>query len=148
MKPVLSHLVLLAVVTTACADSLSPSSVAGVYERVDAPAILYLIQPEVTTHNGQPAIVERSVWVDWEHYTLTAAGNWTLEASRTAVVKVFLLTGMFVDSFDIPLSVPVISGSFTISPPDSIFLSDGSETVRGTIVPPDLVILGTTYTRR
>ena len=147
MKRVLSHLVLLAVVTTACADSFSPSTVAGVYERVDVPAIP-VIQIFETAHNGQPAILQESVWVDWEHVTLTAASNWTREVSRRKVVTVFTLTGMFVDSIDIPLSSPVILGSFTLSPPDSIFLSDGSETVGGTIVPPDLVILGTTYTRR
>ena len=142
MKPVLSHLVLLAAVTTACGDSFNPSSVAGVYEWVDAPVIL-------STSTIQNGIFEvHSLWVDWQHYTLTAASNWTREASYTTVVRVFNLDGVFLDSFDIPVSVPVISGSFTLSPPDSIFFSDGSQTFGGTIVPPNLVILDTTYTRR
>ena len=79
MKPVLSHLVLLAVVTTACGDSFNPSSVAGVYEWVDAPVIL-------STSTIQNGIFElHSLWVDWQHYTLTAASNWTREASYTTV---------------------------------------------------------------
>ena len=145
-KPAVSLLGLLAALTMACGDSFSPSGVAGVYEWVDAPAILSETVA-LTTHNGQPALEEISLWVDWEHYTLDASGTWTWEASTTTVVKVFLMSGMLVDSFDIPVSPPVISGSFILSPPDSIFFSDGSQTFGGTIVPPNLVV-GKTYTRR
>ncbi len=143
----LSPLALLAVVTTACGDSFSLSGVAGIYERVDAPTILTTSFLATTQENGEPAFEVRTWWMDWQHFTLTAASNWTLLASYTTVVKVFDLGGMLVDSFDIPQSTPGISGSFTLSPPDSIFFSDGSQTFGGTIVPPNL-FLGTTYTRR
>ena len=143
MKRVLSHLVLLAVVTTACGDSFNPSSVAGVYERADVPVILS--SGRIVTESG---FREEELRVDWEHYTLTAASNWTVEASLRVVVEVFDFGGMLVDSFDIPQSSPVTSGSFTLSPPDSIFFSDGSQTFGGTIVPPNLGVGVITYTRQ
>ncbi len=152
MKPVLSHLVLLAVVTTACGDSFSSSSVAGVYERVGVPTILSVNPQTAKAPSGLPAIAVHMLLLDWEHYTLTAANNWTWETSRRTIVLVLDLSGTVVDSFDIPVSSPVISGSFTLSPPDSVFFSeDGVQTLAplgGTIVPPDLVVRGTTYIRR
>ncbi len=148
MRP--CYMALLATLGAACGDSFSPSSVAGVYDRIDAPAMLAL-STSMTTHNGQPALEERALWVDWGRYTLTAASNWTWEASRRSVVRVFDLAGAsLVDSFDIPqFQGGAIGGSFTLTPPDSIFLSDSlSTTLPGTIVPPDLVVIATTFRRR
>ena len=137
MKPVLSHLVLLAVVTTACGDSFNPSSVAGVYERADVPVIV--TTGRIVTETG---FREAELRLDWEHITLTTSATGSREASLTLVVRVYDASGMLVDSFDMPLPAPVLSGSFTLSPPDSITFS--GDDLRsgggfGTLVPPDLV---------
>jgi len=149
MKCVLSPLVLVAVVTTACGDGLGPSSVAGVYERVEVPAILFISALEPTTHNGQPAMEESVTWVDWEHFTLTAASSWTREAGVTEVARVLLLDGTVVDSFDVGPDTLVFSGSFTLSPPDTLcFASQGEPAGCAIIVPPDLFVGDNRFTRR
>ena len=136
---------LLAVTILGCADGLDPSSVAGVYERLDTPYWL-ATTVQAGTHNGEPAIEETSLWSELERFTLARAGTWTSDFSRSAIVKMYVGNVLADSSKTVTFSSD--SGTFTLSPPDSILFSNSLRRFGGTIVPPDLVFGGVTFTRR